>query len=81
MLFVNSDQEMRYNQVWKEILMLINGAGEKSELNSDTEIRLFSINDLPVGYVFKIYSMTIVIRSVVEKDNKFYPLKLTYRIK
>ena len=73
MLFVNNDQRMRYNQVWKEILKLINGADDKSELKSDTEIRLFSIDDLPVGYVFKIHSVTIVIRTVVEKDNKFYP--------
>ena len=73
MLFVNNDQQMRYNQLWKEILKLINGADEKIELKSDTEVRLFSIHDLPVGYVFKIQSITIVIRSVVEKDNKFYP--------
>ena len=73
MLFVNNDQRMRYNQVWKEILKLINGADDKSELKSDTEIRLFAIDDLPVGYVFKIHSVTIVIRTVVEKDNKFYP--------
>ena len=73
MLFVNNDQQMRYNQVWKEILKLINGGDEKSELKSDTEIRLFSIDDLPVGYVLEIHSMTIVVRSIVEKDNKFYP--------
>ena len=72
-LFVNNDQQMKYNQVWKEILKLITGVGEKNELKSDTEIKLFSINDLPVGYVFKIHSITIVVRSVVEKDNKFYP--------
>ena len=73
MLFVNNDQKMRYNQVWTEILKLINGADEKSELKSDTEIRLFSIDDLPAGYVFKVHSMTVVVRSIVEKDNKFYP--------
>ena len=72
MLFVNNDQQARYNQVWKEILKLINGAAKNSELKSDTEIRLFSIDDSPVGYVFKINSMTIVVRSVVEKDNKVY---------
>ena len=72
-LFLNNDQQMKYNQVWKEILKLIIGVGEKNELKSDTEIKLFSINDLPVGYVFKIHSITIVVRSVVEKDNKFYP--------
>ena len=34
------------------------------------EIRLFD-NDLPIGYVFKIRSITIVIRSLIEKNNKF----------
>ena len=29
MLFVNNDQQMRYNEVWKEILKLIDGADEK----------------------------------------------------
>ena len=37
------------------------------------EIRLFAIDDLPIGDVFKIRSITIVIRSLIEKDNKFYP--------
>ena len=72
MLFVNSDQQMRYNQVWKEILKLIDEVNEKSQLKSSTKIRLFSIDDLPIGYVFKIHSMTIVVISIVEKDNMFY---------
>ena len=55
-----------------EILKAV-GASDNSELKSAAKIRLFSIDDLPVGYVFKIHSMTIVVRSVVEKDNKFYP--------
>ena len=56
----------------KEILKAI-GASDHSELRSATEIRLFSSDDLPMGYVFTINTMTIVVRSVVEKDNKFYP--------
>ena len=42
------------------------------ELKSSKEIRLFAIDDLSIGYVFKIHSMTIVIKSLIEKDNKFY---------
>ena len=42
------------------------------ELESCKEIRLF-YDDLPTGYAFKIHSMIIVIRSLIEKDNKFYP--------
>ena len=70
MLFVNIDQKNKYYQVWKEILKIINGG--HGELKSSKEIRLFAINDLPIRYVFKIHSMTIVIRSLIEKDNKFY---------
>ena len=71
MLFVDNDQQNKYYQVWKEILKIING--DYGELKSSKEIRLFTIDDLPIGYVFKIHSMTIVIRSLIEKDNKFYP--------
>ena len=71
MLLVNNDQQNKYYRVWKEILKIINGG--HGELKSSKEIGLFAINDLPIGYVFKIHSMTIVIRSLIEKDNKFYP--------
>ena len=71
MLFVGNDQQNMYYQVWKEILKIISGG--HGELKSSKEIRLFTIDDLPIGYVFKIHSMTIVIRSLIEKDNKFYP--------
>ena len=71
MLLVNSDQQNKYYRVWKEILKIINGGHGK--LKSSKEIRLFAIDDLPIGYAFKINSVTIVIRSLIEKDNKFYP--------
>ena len=71
MLLVNNDQQNKYYQVWKEILKIINGG--HGELISSKEIRLFAIDDLPIGHVFKINSMTIVIRSLIEKNNKFYP--------
>ena len=71
MLFVNNDQKIKYYQVWKEILKIINGG--HGELISSKEIRLFAIDDLPIGHVFEIHSMTIVISSLIEKDNKFYP--------
>ena len=71
MLLVNNDQQNNYYQAWKEILKIISGGHD--ELKSSNEIRLFAIDDLPIGYVFKVHSMTIVIRSLTEKDNKFYP--------
>ena len=71
MLLVNHDQKNKYHRVWKEILKIINrGHGE---LKLSKKIRLFAIDDFPIGDVFKIRSITIVIRSLIEKDNKFYP--------
>ena len=64
-------KQNKYYQVWKEILKIINGG--HGELKSSKEIRLFAIDDLPLKYVFKIHSMTIAIRSLIEKNNKFYP--------
>ena len=71
MLFINNDQKNKYYRVWKEILKIINGG--HGELKLSKEIRLFAIDDLPIGDVFKIHSMTIIIRSLIEKANKFYP--------
>ena len=72
MLFADTQQQEKYYKIFEEILKAI-GASDDSELRSATEIRLLSSDDLSMGYVFKINTMTIVIRSVVEKDNKFYP--------
>ena len=69
MLFADNDQQNKYHQVWKEILKIINrGHGE---LKLREKIRLFD-NDLPIEHVFKITSTTIVIKSLIEKNNKFY---------
>ena len=65
MLFVVNDQQNKYYQVCKEILRIINrGHGE---LKSCKKNRLFYMDDLSIGYVFKIHSMTIVIKSLIEK--------------
>ena len=69
MIFANDDQQNKYHQVWKEILKIING--EYGELKLLEKIRLFD-NDLPIEHVFKIPSITIVIRSLIEKNNNFF---------
>ena len=74
MIFANDDQQNKYHQVWKEILKIINGGN--GELNLHEKNRLFD-NDLPVKRVFKIPSITIVIKSLIEKNNKFY-LELSF---
>ena len=69
MLFGDNDQQNKYHQVWKDILKIINGG--HGELKLHEKIRLFD-NDLPIEHVFKIASITIVTRSLIEKNNKFY---------
>ena len=69
MLFANDDQQNKYHQVWKEILKIING--EHGELKLHEKIKLID-NDLPIEHVFKIPTITILIRSLIEKNNKFY---------
>ena len=69
MIFTKDDQQNKYHQVWKEILKIINGGN--GELKLQEKIRLFD-NDLPVKRVFKIPSITIAIKSLIEKNNKFY---------
>ena len=68
-IFANDDQQNKYHQVWKEILKIITGGN--GELKLHEKIRLFD-NNLPVKRVFKIPSITIVIKSLIEKNNKFY---------
>ena len=69
MAFANDEQQDKYHQVWKEILKIINGGN--GELKLHKKIRLFD-NDLPIEHAFKIASITIVIMSLIEKNNKFY---------
>ena len=69
MIFANDDQQNKYHQIWKEILKVINRENGKLELHE--KIKIID-SDLPIEYVFKIPSITIVIKSLIEKNNKFY---------
>ena len=69
MIFASYAQQGKYHQVWKEIFKIINN--ENGELKLHEKTRLF-YNDLPIEHVFKIPSIGIVIKSLIEKNNKFY---------
>ena len=70
LLFDDDNKQNKYCQVRKEILKTINGG--HGEIIKCKEIRLFD-NELPIGDVLKINSITIVIKSLIEKNNIFYP--------
>ena len=73
MIFSNDDQKNKYHQVWKEIFKIAHSTvnDENGELRIHEKIRLFD-SDMLTDKIIKIPSITIVIKSLIEKDNKFY---------
>ena len=69
MLFNDINQQNKYHHVWKDIFKIINGG--HGELKLHEKIRLY-YSDLHIKQVFKILSITMVIKSLIEKNNKFY---------
>ena len=73
MIFSNDDQKNTYHQVWKEIFKIVRSAvnNENGELKIHEKIRLFD-SDMLTDKIIKIPSIAIVIKSLIEKDNKLY---------
>ena len=69
MIFSNDDQKNKYHQVWKEIFKIVND--ENGELKIHKKIGLFD-SDMITDKIIKILSITIVMKSLIEKNNKFY---------
>ena len=71
--FSNDDQKNKYHHVWKQIFKIARSTvnDENGELKIYEKIRLFD-SDMLTDKIIKIPSITIVIKSLIEKDNKFY---------
>ena len=75
---VNENKEVskKYEEVWEGIkkeIKTING-GKKIESGKDyMKIKFKSNNDLPLNKPVKLGLLTIIIRSVICEDGKFYP--------
>ena len=69
MLFDDINKQNKYYQVWKDIFKIINKG--RGELKLHEKIRLYDI-DLPIKQLFKMHSITVVIQSLIEKNNKIY---------
>ena len=69
MLFDDINKQNKYYQVWKDIFKIVNRGQGKLKLHE--KIKLYD-SDLPIKQVFKIHSITVVIQSLIEKNNKFY---------
>ena len=68
-MILTDDQKNKYHQVWKEIFKNVHDGNGKLMLHE--KIRLIDSN-FPTEKIFKTHLITIVIKSLIEKDNKFY---------
>ena len=73
LIFSNDDQKNKYHQIWKEIFKIMRSAvkDENGELKIHEKVGLFD-SDILTDKIIKIPSITIVVKSLIEKDNKFY---------
>ena len=69
MIFSNDDQKNKCHQVWKEIFKIVNNGNGKLKIH---EKILLSDSDIPTDKIIKVPSVTIVINSLLEENNKFY---------
>ena len=75
-LLLSDQQEAMYDEVWK---IIANDAGRKNILVKDVSKFIVYDNDLPVDREFVINKITIVIKSVAEWKEMFYPqISLNY---
>ena len=68
-IILTDDQKDKYHQVWKETFK--NVSDGNGELMLHEKIGLIDRN-FPIEKIFKINSITIVIKLLIEKGNKFY---------
>ena len=65
----------KYLKLWKEIGSLIEKINDKpGKYEKDyTKIKFNSDYNLPINKMLKLHNLTIIVRSVFEKDDKYYP--------
>ena len=68
-MILTDDQKNKYHQVWKEIFKNVNDGN--GELMLHEKIRLIH-SDFPIEKIFKIHSITIVIKSLIKKDLELF---------
>ena len=68
-IFSNDDKKKKYHQVWKQTFKIVDNGNGELKLH---EKIVLSDSDIPTNEIIKIPSVTIVINSLLEKDNKFY---------
>ena len=68
LIFKDESQESLYDEIWDRAIN-----NEDSKVIKDSRKIRLSSDDLPSGNRFKISTITIVVKSIVKKDGKYYP--------
>ena len=68
LIFKDENQESLYDKIWDRAIN-----NEDNKVIKDSKKIRLSSDDLPSGNKFKISAITIVIKSIVKKDGKYYP--------
>ena len=72
----NNDVLKRYAEVWsgiKDQIEKINNGQLKESGKDYMKIEFNSDDDLPLNIILKFCILTIIIRTIIEKDGKYYP--------
>ena len=71
----NNNVLKKYSEVWKgiknQIVKINNGLGGEYD-KAYMKIKFDSDDDLPLNKAMKFYDLTVIIRSIFEKDGKYY---------
>ena len=70
LIFKNNEQKLIYDKIWQWVL---NAVGRSDGFMKDTKKITMHYDELPVNCEFLINKITIVIKSVAEWKNVFYP--------
>ena len=68
LIFKNENQESLYDKILDQVI-----SNEDNKIIKDKKKIRLNSDDLPSGNKFKISTITIVIKSIVKKDTKYYP--------
>ena len=72
----NNDVLIKYAEVWNGIKNQIKKINNDSVVEYDKDymkIKFYSSGNLPLNKVLKFHAVIIIIRSVFERDGKYYP--------
>ena len=71
----NKEVLKRDTELWNEIKKLIKTIDNKpGEYEKDfMKIKFNSVDNLPLNKILKLHDLTIIVRSVFQEDNRYYP--------